>query len=401
MRAGLVDIAHGISHTEARTGRGAQAATWLRWPIGLFLLVHGVVHLMGAVLLLELGEPGELTYAVARPEAGSVLAVLFAGLWSVAMALFIVAGLQVLRGRGWSAWLIAASACSIVAIAPMMSAAPVGMIVSLVALLTGVWAAWRTRVTPMANQRPAYLPQQARDAWEQLADPSGVTPATAATAALPEVIARWLDRVCTPMSDAHGVRLRMHGEIRLGQWRPFVAEQVLSPSGFVWAAEAGRAPMQIKGCDLYVDGAGRMDWRLFGLIPVMRQSGADITRSAAARLAGELLVLSPFHARSPLVAWAEASTDTAVAVVTAGGVKHRVSLRFDDDGRLRELSLPRWGDPDGTGFREETFGVVFDGEQRFGDIVLPASFTAGWWPGTARWQEGMFFRCTIDAAECF
>lgn len=137
MRAGLVDIAHGISHTEARTGRGAQAATWLRWPIGLFLLVHGVVHLMGAVLLLELGEPGELTYAVARPEAGSVLAVLFAGLWSVAMALFIVAGLQVLRGRGWSAWLIAASACSIVAIAPMMSAAPVGMIVSLVALLTG------------------------------------------------------------------------------------------------------------------------------------------------------------------------------------------------------------------------------------------------------------------------
>jgi hypothetical protein len=32
----------------------------------------------------------------------------------------------------------------------------------------------------------------------------------------------------------------MHGQIKLGRWRPFTARQVLTPpDGYIWAATAG------------------------------------------------------------------------------------------------------------------------------------------------------------------
>lgn len=193
----------------------------------------------------------------------------------------------------------------------------------------------------------------------------------------------------------------MHGEIRLGKWRPFRAQQVISCRGFIWAAEAGRGLTAVKGFDLYANGIGEMDWRLGGLLPVLRQTDDDITRSAAGRFAGELLVLTPFNARSGMVSWAEETAARAVASVATEELTHRVTMGFDGQGRLLDLSFPRWGNPNGDGFREERFGVVFEGERWFEDILLPESFIAGWWAGTDRWDDGVFFRCTIDDARTF
>ena len=248
------------------------------------------------------------------------------------------------------------------------------------------------RSDPSPGRAPGFLPRRVREQWTSLADPGG-EPALVADP--PDTVARWLDRVA-PAGASRGAFLRMHGEIRLGRWRPFRADQVIGPDGFIWAARAGRGPMTVSGHDRYVGGSGGMDWRLLGLVPVMRQSGDDVTRSAAGRFAAELLVLTPANARTGVVHWAEPSPGRALATVTVGGSEHRVTLRFDDGARLLDLSLPRWGDPDGEGFREEVFGVAFDGERRFGDVVLPSSFTAGWWPGTERGAGGEFFRCHLD-----
>ena len=55
----------------------------------------------------------------------------------------------------------------------------------------------------------------------------------------------------------------------------------------------------------------------------------------------------------------------------------RGTSEIDEDGRLIDLALPRWGNPDNEGFREEAFGVVFHAEDRFDDYVLPSSSSAG------------------------
>ena len=90
---------------------------------------------MGVVLLLEWGEPGELTYADAWPEPGPALAVLFALLWATVAVLFAYGGFRVIRGQVLI-WPIAiAAVVSIVVIAPVVSAAPAGLILSVLALI--------------------------------------------------------------------------------------------------------------------------------------------------------------------------------------------------------------------------------------------------------------------------
>jgi hypothetical protein len=47
---------------------------------------------MGVSLLWQLGEPGQLRYADAVPEAGSAAAYAVGGLWLLAAVLFMAAG---------------------------------------------------------------------------------------------------------------------------------------------------------------------------------------------------------------------------------------------------------------------------------------------------------------------
>ena len=89
--------------------------------------------------------------------------------------------------------------------------------------------------------------------------------------------------VGTPL--ALSARIRMRSRIKIGRWISFRALEVLNPHvGFVWAA---RAAGIISGSDRFVDGNGGMDWKLAGLLPVMRSSGPDVSRSAAERAAAE------------------------------------------------------------------------------------------------------------------
>lgn len=247
---------------------------------------------------------------------------------------------------------------------------------------------------------PSFLNGRIRPIWEDLAQAS--PPEPSAVSPVPKVVDRWLSRVAPGTSSSlSGVCLSMHGEIRIGRWRPFRADQILTPRGFIWAARAGHGLMTVRGHDMYFEAAGEMDWRLLGVVPVMSQSDDDVARSAAGRFAGELLVFSPFNARSAMVSWLETTPTTATATVSILGLTHQVTMRFDSDATLLELHLPRWGNPDGNGFREETFTVVFEGERGFSDCLLPSSFLAGWGPVTDGWDDRAFFRCVIDDAGFF
>lgn len=251
------------------------------------------------------------------------------------------------------------------------------------------------------TSRPGSLPGPVGDAWQRLARPTG-DPATfdpAAVDGLPAPVGRWLTHVITPGTPLRRtLLLAMHGEIRIGSWRPFTARQVIGPDGFVWAAETGGL-LRVRGFDRYTDGEGEMRWRLLGLVPVMSATGPDITRSAAGRHAAEALTLVPAAALAPEVVWRGLDEHRATGAVTHRGFDHEITIEVDDEGVLRSVALPRWGNPDKGPHREHVFGVLLDGERDVGGQRLPAGLRAGWWLGSDRWDEGEFFRCSIDAAE--
>lgn len=215
---------------------------------------------------------------------------------------------------------------------------------------------------------------------------------------LPEPVQRWLTHAIRPGTPLwSSVELTMHGEIRLGRWRPFRARQILAPShGFIWAATTRVAGLRVAGFDRYSSDSGEMRWRLLDQVPVQSAHGADVTRSAAGRLAAEGLTFVPTSFAQ--AAWSADDTDTATAVVTVGDGQETVRLRVDASGRLCAVQLDRWGNPSGQPFGRYPFGVTLLSERAFDGITIPTTLTAGWWHGTDRQGEGEFFRATVTAA---
>jgi hypothetical protein len=141
-----------------------------------------------------------------------------------------------------------------------------------------------------------------------------------------------------------------------------------------------------------------MLWRLFGLIPIIREAGPDVTRSIANRIAAESVWL-PSMLVDERVHWRAGNGNVALAGVTIDG--HPTELRMTlDQGRLIAVGLHRWGNPDGGPFREAPFGAYVDQEATFGGYTIPARLRVGWhFDDKTRFDvEGKFFEVSIDDA---
>jgi hypothetical protein len=218
---------------------------------------------------------------------------------------------------------------------------------------------------------------------------------------LPEAARRYLQHAIAPGARlASAVRLRMHGEIKLRRWLPFQAEQVISRDhGMIWQAGVRMRGLPIRGSDRLVDGKGSMRWNLFGILPVMTAAGPDITRSAAGRVGGELIWL-PSALSEDTVSWSETRAAQPHASFTVHRVKIELDLTIDDSGRLKTAELPRWGNPEGTGFHCADFGVMVEAEDTFDGYTIPVRLRAGWhFAGDHFAADGEFFRATVDSAE--
>ena len=216
---------------------------------------------------------------------------------------------------------------------------------------------------------------------------------------LPAPVLRYLTTaVATGTPLARTARLRMRGTIRIGRWLPFRAHEVISPhSGFVWSA---RAAGLISGSDRYVDGVGVADWRLAGLVPVMHAEGPDVTRSAAGRAGGEAGWVPTALLPRVGVAWTAESDHRITARFTVDDVPIEINLLLDAQGRAVSFSFARWGDPDGGGeWGWYPFGGDVTEHRTFGGLTVPAAGRIGWFPGSAEWATGEFFRYRITDLE--
>ena len=227
----------------------------------------------------------------------------------------------------------------------------------------------------------------------------------AALAELPEVARRYLVHAIAPGTPLYpAVRLRMHGEIKLGaDWHPFSAEQVIRwGRGLIWRARAQMGPaflhLAIEGQDSYVDGEGAMRWKLAGLIPVMRAEGPDISRSAAGRLELES-VLVPTVLVGDAVQWRPDDAHHTRATLHVPEHDGEIELEIDDAGRILSAVADRWGNPDGGEHHLARFGVLLAEHRSFMGVTIPTRIRAGWHFGTERFRdEGEFFRAEIDEA---
>lgn len=220
---------------------------------------------------------------------------------------------------------------------------------------------------------------------------------------LPEPAQRYLLHAIKPgVQLAGSVELRMAGRLRLSprqRWMPLDSTDTIGERrGFLWRATAGGL-MRFSGFDRYSSGTGEMNWKLWGLIPVMSASGPDITRSARGRFASELIFLPGGLLPQFGVAWRDEGPDTACASFAIDGERFELHLTLDAEGRLMRLDLNRWGNyglPAGQ-WAQIPYTAICTAEREFEGYSIPSRFTVAWWAGTERQFE--YFEGGISAAD--
>jgi len=218
---------------------------------------------------------------------------------------------------------------------------------------------------------------------------------------LPEAARRYLAHAIAPGTKlASAVRLQMHGEIKLKNWIPFTAEQVICwEHGLIWRATAWmKGFLPIFGSDRILDGVGAMDWKLLGLFPVMTATGSDITRSAVGRLQSESALLPSVFCGDD-VSWVSTDSSLLHSSFVVEREKAELDFTLEQTGRLKTFKLPRWGNPEGAECRYVDFGAIIEEEGTFSGYTIPTRLRVGWYFGSDRFEsEGEFFRATIDGA---
>lgn len=220
-------------------------------------------------------------------------------------------------------------------------------------------------------------------------------------AGLPDAAQRYLlHAIASGTLLASAVRLQMRGEIKLKEWYPFTAEQVISwDQGMIWSATVSMHGIPVKGYDRLLNHEGAMQWKILGLIPMMSATGTDITRSSAGRILAESVWLPSVYCRSS-AAWKEQETSHASVSVTMEGERPELMLAVSDTGQLQSVTLQRWGNPENVAYHYVPFGGLADQEKTFDGYTIPPRLRVGWHLGTPQFDtEGEFFRCTIDYAE--
>jgi len=242
--------------------------------------------------------------------------------------------------------------------------------------------------------------------WETLR----VSPGTAifdtnSIANLPEPAKRYFRHAIAPGTRlARSVVVEMQGRIGLkpgAEKLPFHAVQILAmPTGFFWRATVGEGILKMTGSDRYVAGEGAMLWFIGYGIPIVRASGADVTRSAAGRMALEAPLLLPSALLPESGArWEAIDAFSAKVHLQVGSEQLALVLTVALDGRLERIEMQRWDTEgqDGKPGYVLWVGDQLTEERKFGGYTIPVRMRA-----TRRAETPLadpFFEAEIKSAQ--
>ena len=169
------------------------------------------------------------------------------------------------------------------------------------------------------------------------------------TPSVPAIIQSFARRAICEKPVPDTVWLRQCGEMRANlrdPWRPFIAEQVIGihQPGFAWLARmqvSSLASARILDC--YGDGAGLLEARLFGSLPLARAAGPQADKGELMRYLAELAWAPHVMLHNPQLSWREIDATTVEVSTESQAGPARVRLIFEngDIARMEADDRPR------------------------------------------------------------
>lgn len=200
---------------------------------------------------------------------------------------------------------------------------------------------------------------------------------------------------------ATGIELEMSGEIALnGRWMPFRARQILRGGvGFVWSPTVGGRLIRFTGADVLGPDGARTEFRLGGVIPVVRASGPDVERSAVGRLAAETVAwLPPALTPQRGATWRGIDESRAIVAIASAGERAEVEIAVDGEGRLERLSLQRWDSASRPAAYRGFHGTIEKEYVLADGVRIAGAGAVGWDRGPEDDERSDFFRFEVSRA---
>ncbi len=170
-------------------------------------------------------------------------------------------------------------------------------------------------------------------------------PGTLSSAPVPELISDFATQAgVDPNRLARIVTLTQTAEMRLnrgGDWKPLTANQTISigETGFIWQAEQYLGPfLMFRVIDAFVQGAGRLDVRLFGSLPIAGFTGPDADRGEVMRYLAELIWAPDAMLGNPQLVWKEVADNEIKVRIDLSQGRVEVTFLFDENGDIEQVT---------------------------------------------------------------
>jgi hypothetical protein len=299
----------------------------MRYLMAGLLLFHGLIHLMGFSKAFGYAEMKQLTISISRP-AGL--------LWLCVALLFILTACLFLFKSGY--WIfLCMTACVLSQVLILLSwkDAKFGTIANIILLVVAILSL-TTRLFELSYKKEAAkLAEQSSQLTMPLLNMDDIRH-------LPSPVQRYL-LYCGVLNKPRVLNMRVvfDGQMREKgkNFFSFRSEQYnfFDDPARLFFIKARMYGITVPGYHRYVNTTASMNIRLFGVFPVIQQSGPAMDTTETVTLFNDMCLLAPATLIDPRISWETIDSTTVQAVFSNHGIRISARLYFNEKGQLTDF----------------------------------------------------------------
>ena len=376
-----------VTHAETL---GSTRYPFIKLLFAAFLVVHGLIHLMGTAKALGVAEIPQLTQPIDGP---------LGVLWLLAAALLVVTAISLFTWPRWW-WVVGAAAVVVsqVVIVTSWADARYGTIANVI-VLAGVALGFLAQAP--WSFRAEYDREIARGLSRAVATPL-LTEADLVH--LPVVVQRYIRlNGAVGQPRVQNFRARFHGQIRSGpdaHWMSFTGEQVnfYDQPTRLFLMDASLFGIPFQAFHRFIGPSATMRVKIASVVTMVDAKGPEMDEAETVTLFNDLCVLAPGALIDRRIQWQAIDPHTVSASFTNVSHTIRAVLSFNDRGELTNFVADGRGalSADGKSVTKMRWSTPLEGYREFGSYRLMAR-AEGIWHAPA--GDYAYLRFDLDAIE--
>ena len=364
----------------------------LKYLLAFIILVHGLIHFMGFAKAFNYGNITQLTKEISKPSGL---------IWMLTAFLFITATvLFLLKKDAWLFFGVTAVIISQILIFTVWQDAKFGTIaniiilaitISMVVCTTMKKTFEKERIEEIRKSDSANVIEPLTE--EKIKD-------------IPEPIKKYL-RKCGYVNKSIVFNADVFWKesyIRLKpdkDWTELTTKQFNSVKPISRIAYMEFKTMPVTGRDIYRNGQGNMNGKLFNLIPIINGKGKEVSQSSLITIFCEFLFI-PGYIMQDYVKWEYLDEKTVRATVFDEGFIVTGIFHFDNEGLFSRFETEdRYYTDEKGKYAKTSFSAIVDSYQTQDSIIIPEKVRIVWHlkNGDYEYYKGTISKIVINVAE--